>query len=209
MVITVIAPLIFVYGARMTRKNQDKPWKKATIRILITSFVIASIFLFLQTPQAQKYIDEAALINQDMSRNETYGSKRYDLGITDYSPAGMIAAFPASVLASFYRPFIWEALSPALFVNGLESVLLIFFSIRFLLSKKIGERIKRIRQNEFLIYGFVFAVILAYFAGYTSIIFGVLVRFKSPVLPFLVMVLNAHVLPEKESKIINERLNIG
>jgi uncharacterized membrane protein YfcA len=136
-----------------------------------------------------------------MSRNETYGSKRYDLGVTDYSPAGMIAAFPASVIASFFRPFIWEALSPTLIINGLESVVIMYFTFRFLVSSKIRKRITRIRQHEFLIYGFVFAVILAYFAGFTSILFGVLVRFKAPVLPFLIIVLTAHYKTEKELEI--------
>jgi hypothetical protein len=201
MILTVLAPLIFVFGARLSKKNEKKPWKKNIIRLLILGVGVGSVLLFFQTPQAQKYLNEAALINQDMSRNETYGSKRYDLGVTDYSPAGMIAAFPASVIASFFRPFIWEALSPTLIINGLESVVIMYFTFRFLVSSKIRKRITRIRQHEFLIYGFVFAVILAYFAGFTSILFGVLVRFKAPVLPFLIIVLTAHYKTEKELEI--------
>jgi uncharacterized membrane protein YfcA len=135
-----------------------------------------------------------------MTTNKTYGTNRYDLGVTDYSPAGMIAAFPASVLAGFYRPYVWEALSTSLFLNGIESVVLIFYTLRFLLSGNVLKRIKRIRQHEFLIFAFFFAVILAFFAGFTSILFGVLVRFKAPVLPFLVIVLTAHYITEKQVK---------
>lgn len=205
MILTVTAPLIFVIGARLSKKYDKQPWKKFSIRLLILSIGIGSVLLFFQTPQSQKYLDEAALINQDMSRNDSYGSNRYDLGITDYSPAGMIAAFPASVAASFFRPFIWEALSPTLILNGLESIVILYFTFRFLISSKMRKRIKWIRQHEFLIYGFVFAVILGYFAGFTSILFGVLVRFKAPVLPFLIIVFTAHYKKEKEMRIEAEQ----
>jgi hypothetical protein len=205
MILTVLAPLIFVFGARLSKIYEKKPWKKNTIRFLILGVGVGLVLLFFQTPQAQKYLNEAALINQDMTYNESYTSKRYDLGITDYSPAGMIAAFPASVAASFFRPFIWEALSPTLIMNGLESIVIMFFTFRFLVSSKLRKRIARIRQHQFLIYAFVFAVILAYFAGFTSILFGVLVRFKAPVLPFLIIVLTAHYKTEKELEIKAEQ----
>jgi cation transport ATPase len=165
---------------------------------------IAMILVFFQTSVADEFIKEAAIINQDMTQNKTYGPNRYDLGITDYTPLGMAMAFPSSVVAGMYRPFLWESLSVSLILNGIESIVLMYFTFRFFVSGKIRERIKRIRNHEFLIYAFFFALILAYFAGFTSILFGVLVRFKAPVLPFLVMVLTAHYLEEKK----NEQLTI-
>lgn len=112
----------------------------------------------------------------------------------------MVAAAPMSILAGFYRPYIWEALSVSLILNGLESIVLIYFTFRFIVSRKIGQRIKRVRKHEFLIFSFFFAVILAYFAGFTSILFGVLVRFKAPVLPFLVIVLTSYYIEERKHK---------
>jgi hypothetical protein len=154
----------------------------------------------LQSSIADEYIQEAAVINKDMTTNKTYGSNRYDLGITDYSPVGMALAFPNAVIAGIYRPFIWEALNVSLILNGIESLVLFYFTFRFFFNNKIFERIRRIRNHEFLIYAFSFALILAYFAGFTSILFGVLVRFKAPVLPFLVLILTAHFLEERKNK---------
>jgi hypothetical protein len=51
-----------------------------------------------------------------------------------------------------------------------------------------------------LVFAFFFALILAYFAGFTSILFGVLVRFKAPLLPLLVIVLTSYYLEEKTKK---------
>jgi hypothetical protein len=197
MILTVLAPLLFAYSARLGRKFGTKSIGRSLLRILIAGISIGSILLFFQTSIADEYIQEAAIINDDMTNNKNYGTNRYDLGITDYSPVGMALAFPNSVLAGFYRPYIWEALSVSLILNGIESILIIYFTVRFLFSGKVLARIRRIRNHEFLVFAFFFALILAYFAGFTSILFGVLVRFKAPLLPFLVIVLTAHIKEER------------
>jgi hypothetical protein len=204
MLATVLVPLLFAYGARLSKKFEKKKFEKNAMRLFISAIGITAIIIFTQSSIADEFLNEAAVINKDMTTNKTYGTNRYDLGITDYSPIGMIAAFPVSVLAGFYRPYIWEALSVSLILNGIESCVLLYFTFRFFLSRHIFERIKRIRKHEFLIYAFFFALILAYFAGFTSILYGVLVRFKAPVLPFLVIVLTAHYMAERKQKELNE-----
>jgi hypothetical protein len=200
MLLTVLAPLLFAYSARLGRKFGSKSIGRLVLRIAIIGISISSILLFFQTSIADEYIQEAAIINDDMTNNKTYGKNRYDLGITDYSPVGMALAFPNSVIAGVYRPYIWEALSVSLILNGIESVLIIFLTIRFLFSGRVRQRIRRIRNHEFLVFAFFFALILAYFAGFTSILFGVLVRFKAPLLPLLVIVLTSYYLEEKTKK---------
>jgi hypothetical protein len=208
MIITVLVPLLFAYTARLTKKFQNRKFERNFIRFFLISLGISVVIFFFQTPEAEKFLNEAAVISQDMSTNKTYGTNRYNLNITDYSPLGMLSAIPAAVIAGFYRPFIWESLSVSLFLNGIESILLLYFTFRFLVSAKIRQRIQLIRKHEFLIFGFFFAVILAYFAGFTSILFGVLVRFKAPVLPFLVIILTSYYLHEKEQKDLKKKVNL-
>jgi Ca2+/Na+ antiporter len=62
--------------------------------------------------------------------------------------------------------------------------------VRLFFGGRLRKTISLIRSNEFLVFAFFFALILAFFAGFTSILFGVLVRFKAPVLPFLVLLLS-------------------
>lgn len=204
MIVTVFVPLLFAYSARVGKKFGEKSFERGFLKLFMGIAGIAMIIVFFQSSIADEYIQEAAVINQDMTHNKTYGTNRYDLEITDYSPLGMVMAFPSSVIAGMYRPFIWEALSVSLILNGIESIVLMYFTFRFFFSRHVRERIRRIRNHEFLIYAFFFALILAYFAGFTSILFGVLVRFKAPVLPFLVMVLTAHYMEERK----NEQLTI-
>lgn len=195
------APLLFAYGAALSKRFEKRKFEKYSIRIFFTSIIIGAFIVFFTTSLSDDFINEASVINQDMTNNDTYGKNRYSLGEIDYSPIGMVAAAPMSILAGFYRPYIWESLSVSLILNGLESIVLLYFTFRFFVSRKIGQRIKRIRKHEFLIFAFFFAVILAYFAGFTSILFGVLVRFKAPVLPFLVIILTSYFMEEHSAKL--------
>ncbi len=197
MLLCILAPLLYAWSASLAKKYDTRKFEKFFIRLFFTLIIGSGFAAFFGTSLADDFIHEASVINLDMSTNKTYGDNRYSLGDVDYSPIGMVAAAPMSILAGFYRPYIWEALSVSLILNGVESVVLLYFTFRFFVSRKIGQRIKRIRKHEFLIFAFFFAVILAYFAGFTSILFGVLVRFKAPVLPFLVILLTSYYMGEK------------
>lgn len=197
MILCIMAPLLYAWSASLAKKYDTRKFEKFFIRLFFTLIIGSGFAAFFGTSLADDFIHEASVINLDMSTNKTYGSNRYSLGEVDYTPVGMVAAAPMSILAGFYRPYIWEALNVSLFINGLESIVLLYFTFRFFASRKIGQRIKRIRKHEFLIFAFFFAVILAYFAGFTSILFGVLVRFKAPVLPFLVILLTSYYMEER------------
>ncbi len=192
MLLVVLAPMLFAYSARLKRIMPGVNIKKLVLQLSILILTVVGLVIFTQSSVADAYIQEAAVINDDMTNNKNYGSNKYDLGVTDYSPIGMLKAAPASIIAGFYRPFIWESLSISLILNGLESLLLFYLTFKFLFSGTLFKKIKRIRNHEFLIFSFFIAFILAYFAGFTSILFGVLVRFKAPLLPFLIVVLTAH-----------------
>jgi hypothetical protein len=200
MILCLMAPLLYAWSASLVKKFKDRKFEKILTRLFFTLIIISGFAAFFGTSLADSFVNEASVINQDMTSNKTYGTNRYSLGEIDYSPIGMVAAAPMSILAGFYRPYIWEALSFSLLLNGIESIVLLYFTFRFFASRKIGQRIKRIRKHEFLIFAFFFAVILAYFAGFTSILFGVLVRFKAPVLPFLVIILTSHFMGERSDK---------
>jgi hypothetical protein len=47
----------------------------------------------------------------------------------------------------------------------------------------------KIRKNEFLLFSLVFILIIGFMAGFTSILFGVLVRIRAIILPFVYLIL--------------------
>lgn len=188
MITTIVFPLIFTYSARLAKKYREKKFAFYTIRVI--SFVVGFLFFYFQGSSltTSKELEEAAVIQKDFATNETYEGARYDLGITDYSPAGMLSAFPPATLAGFYRPFMWEAFSLTLFLNGLEGTFFLYLTIRFFSTGSL-RKINAIRKHEFYVFAFFFALLLAYMAGLTSGLLGVLVRFKAPLIPFFVLML--------------------
>ena len=148
-------------------------------------------FISTQGEVLQRYIDEASVVQQDFAKNKTYGQNKYDIGITDYTPIGLLRAFPAAVVAGTFRPFIWESLSPTLLVNGIESLVFMYMTFLFFFKGSVARKINTIRRSEFLMFAFYFVLLMAFMAGFTGVLFGVLVRFKAAVLPFLVLLLTA------------------
>jgi hypothetical protein len=185
----IVVPMFMAYGVRLSNKINRGNIIQFLSKLTFFSICIFAFAFFLQSSAAESFINEAKVVNLDLTNNTMYGNKKYSLGDLEFSPIGMVKALPASVLAGIYRPFIWESFNLSLILNGLESLLLLFLTIRFFVAKKLKERIFLIQKTEFLIFSLFFVLIIAYIAGYTSILFGVLVRIRAPLIPFAILLL--------------------
>ena len=107
---------------------------------------------------------------------------------------------PLSIFTGVYRPFPWEALSPGLILNGIECIFLFYFTFLFLIKGR-RKRIARIRDSDILTFALYFVIIFAFMTGFTSVIFGVLVRLRSPLLPFFLLLLTIN---PKEDKTLEQ-----
>jgi hypothetical protein len=159
--------------------------------IILAGFIVVGQSMITQSEKdfvsGNTFVQQAAIIQDDFEKNQTYGDKKYKLDVT-FTPTGLLRAAPLTIITGIYRPFIWEALSPTLLFNGLESLLFIYFTFLFF-RKNLFQKISLVRNHEFLIFCFIFAVLVAFMTGLTSILFGVLVRLRSPLLPFLFILL--------------------
>jgi hypothetical protein len=189
MLIAALGPFFMALGARWSR-NQTSGFSKFFIQFLFTGVIFYFMIAFLGSEKGQEFAKEAEVIQTDLKTNTTYSENRYDLGITDFSPGGMFRAMPISIFTAFYRPFLWEPGSLFIKISALEAFIFLILTIRLLLSGSFISSLREIRNNELLMASLVFALILGFFAGYTSGLFGVLVRFKAPLLPFLYLILN-------------------
>jgi hypothetical protein len=188
MIIAAAGPFFMALGARWSRA-QNSGFSKWVIQLTFISLVLFAMTSFLGSEKGQEFAAEAEVIQKDLKTNNTYGDNKYDLGITDFSTGGMFRAMPISIYTAFYRPYIWEAGSLFIQISALEALFFLLITFRFLFVRNPFSTLKDIRNNELLMASLVFALILGFFAGYTSGLFGVLVRFKAPLLPFLFMVL--------------------
>lgn len=182
------APLLAAFGARLTNKYSTNALAKFSFRLLFIGVGAFGFLTIFSSSFVVELAQEASVIQDDFKNNEAYSGKKYDIGAVDGSPTGMIRAFPISVFYGIYKPFIYEALSPTLILNGLESSILVFMTLNFLFVGNVFKKIARVSSNEFLVFAFVFVILIGFMAGYTSVLYGVLVRIRAPLLPFLFLI---------------------
>jgi hypothetical protein len=111
----------------------------------------------------------------------------YDLGITDYSPAGLIKVFPRAVNVTLFRPYLWEARKPIMVMAAVESLFFLFFSVFTILKVGFFKSISIAKNNPIIPAFLIFSVGLAFAVGVTAANFGTLVRYKIPIMPFYLL----------------------
>ena len=182
------APLLAAFGTRITNKYSSNLFAKLSFRIVFLGIGAFGFLTVFSSSVVADLSQEALIIQNDFKSNETYTGKKYDIGEVDGTPAGMIRAFPISVFYGIYKPFIYESFSPTLILNGIESLVLVLMTLNFIFVGNVFKKIARVRSNEFLVFAFVFVILIGFMAGYTSVLYGVLVRIRAPLLPFLFLI---------------------
>jgi len=196
MLVAIAIPLVFSFGFgylnRLQSRLMTSSFKVLTIiaAIIVVSYV--TINDVIPMGLGDEYIEELAVTQQDFSENTTYGGPRYDLGINEFTPGVMVTAAPLAIFTGLYRPLIWEAQGPLLLMSGIENFLLLLLTLGFLFRRgNLKEHLRFVTENEFLVFALIFAVLFAFFIGFSAGLFNVLVRFKAPLLAFLILVLLA------------------
>jgi len=182
------APLLAAFGTRLTNNYSSNLFAKFFFRLVFLTVGSFGFVTAFSSSVVEELAQEASVVQNDFKNNATYTGKKYDIGIVDGTPAGMIRLFPISVFYGVYKPFIYEALSPTLLFNGIESLILVVMTLNFFFVGNVFKKIKRVSSNEFLIFAFVFTLLIGFMAGYTSVLYGVLVRIRAPLLPFLFLI---------------------
>ncbi len=193
MLMAISAPLFLSFGTRLTRRFESNWAIKTLLRSVYVTIGLVSLYFFMSSPYILTLINEATIIKDDFTTNDIYTGKKYDIGIVDFSLFGLVKSFPVVVFYGFYRPFITESLTPTLFLNGIESLIFMFLTLKFFISKNIVKKLKMISKNELLLFALLFAILLSFIAAFTSVIFGVLVRIRSILLPFLILILTINI----------------
>lgn len=176
--------------------NKDKPF---IIRFLsrVAGIAVALTFIFLYFSgsssfgefSAESVVDTAETIQKDMMNNQGYSGKRYDLGIDEFTTTNLIKVIPAAIGTCAFRPFIWETDTAFMFISGLENLILLFLFVRMIIQIKNNKIHFQIFKNEFLFYSIIFILVLGFFVGLTSGLFGTLVRLKGPIMPFFTIII--------------------
>jgi hypothetical protein len=130
----------------------------------------------------------------------------FSLGVTyDGSLASLVKMIPAAVIATFFRPFLWESKKLSTLLSSAESLALMLLTLYVFLKAGPLKFFSILFTDVMIFFCFFYSVVFAIFVGATTLNFGTLVRYKIPCLPFYIIAvfLIMDAIPKKK----NERDN--
>lgn len=132
-------------------------------------------------------LKKAEITQKDFQTNAIYTGKRYDIGNIDFTLVGLLKSAPAAIATTLFKPNIWEASNPLMLLNGLENLLFFVLFIQFVLQFRQRKKLP-LTSSNLLVFSLVFVLLMAFFIGITSGLYGVLVRMKTGMLVFLLLI---------------------
>ncbi len=137
----------------------------------------------------ENILTKAQVTQQDLIRQEAYGANFFDIGDFDTSFGSIVQKTPQAIIAGLFRPFIWHANNPVMVISGLENLILLVLTLFvFIRVGPIGF-FNIIKEEPFLIFALLFALIFAFSVGLTTANYGALVRYKIPGIPLFISTL--------------------
>ncbi len=129
-------------------------------------------------------IYRAQITQQDLIREESYGSNYFDIGRYEPTIPGILSKFPIATISGIFRPFLWEARNPFILLAALESAFLFSLLVCVIYKNGIKLFIQKIMADPVLIFSLTFVILFSFGVGLSTANFGALVRYKIPMLPF-------------------------
>ena len=189
----------FIWYLHRYFQHEGNTFKK--IAIMGSIFVV--VLGYLLTGNFTKSIIETGAEN--MAENMMETQKLYmrytpdDGALLDYGEitptlAGVLAVIPKALVASLFRPFLWEAKKATSLIAALEGTALFLLTCYVFLRRGPVKPIKIILTESTVFFCFLFSIVFAIAIGLNCFNFGTLVRYKIPCLPFylvsMILILN-------------------
>ena len=135
----------------------------------------------------------------------------FSLGVEfDGTVSSLVKLAPAAIVATFYRPFIWESRKLSTLLSSFESLALMLLTL--MVMRKGGLRkFFGAWRDPAVMYCICFALFFAIFVGATTPNFGTLCRYKIPCMPFYVLaifLIQDLIVKKKENPLEAKQVNL-
>src|SRR6185436_9288096 len=94
-----------------------------------------------------------------------------------------------SIVATFFRPFVWEINTPIALFSAIESAIVFILTLNFFFKRGVGKYFRLAFSDPRLLMCFVFSIVFAVAVGASTSNFGALSRYKIPCMPFYFILL--------------------
>lgn len=194
--------------------------KNTIIRTLSFPIIIIGIFIMIlfilsnfgdmfgKYSSIEGMVKQAQVVREDLTREEQYGSNYYELGDFENSITGILSVSHKAVIAGLYRPFIWEAKTPIVFLSAFENTILLLLTLYLIFKVGVFRFFRLIFSEPILMFSILYTVFFLFGVGLATANFGALVRYKIPAIPFYVAALFIISEIHKNKKLAKEKAEI-
>ncbi|HEX8041797.1 MAG TPA: hypothetical protein VF490_21775, partial [Chryseosolibacter sp.] len=109
----------------------------------------------------------------------------YTLGELDGSWQSMVRLAPQAINVSLFRPYLWEAINPLMFLSAIEGLVLLMITLY--LVWRVRWKVFSALQKPDVLFCLVFAFVFAFAVGVSTFNFGTLSRYKIPMIPYFLI----------------------
>ena len=163
----------------------------AILLIFMVGAVAGSVSVMATIQEAlagytQKSITQSIKSYQTNYQNQSnLVDSNFSLGVEfDGSILSLAKIAPAAIVATLFRPFIWESKKVSTLLSSLESLSLMLFTLYVFIRVRPFRFFRSIFKDPMVTYCFFYSLVFALFVGATTLNFGTLVRYKIPAMPF-------------------------
>jgi len=180
----------------LNKRIRDRGLRMAATFAFSLAAIIASLF-FMQRIASSEIASQYAIQNivdalesqqGTYSHAEDIGSY-FTVGQVDNSFGGLLLLFPAGIVASLFRPFLWEVSSPIMLLTALESLAFLWLTIQCFRYTRFKRFRNILKDNPVLVFCLIYSLLFAGLVGMTTLNFGTLARYKIPALPLYLIFL--------------------
>lgn len=194
----ILVSYIPIFSLFIVLKNISFVNSKLLRIFLVPVLLVLSVLGFIQiSKNMETELDKYAISELADNMNKiqsSYGAvtqgneSQFSLGVEfDGSPASLLKMAPVAIIATLFRPFVWEVRKVSQLLSAFESLAILMLTIFTLWKVGIRFFVRNIIKDPAIMYCFLFALLFALFVGATTPNFGTLVRYKIPAMPFYVL----------------------
>jgi hypothetical protein len=199
----------FGYVNRVENKLAKVLASSAVSAIVIILIIFLSNNLDLLVGEdSERYKKDALLefTSQQVGRYERQGGSAVNISEMEFdgSLTGFIRLFPKGIFTAYYRPLPWEINNLAMLFSGIECLAFLIITLYVLYLTRIVGIIKVLVKEIFALQCFVYSMFFGGFVGMTTFNLGTIARYKTPALPFFIMLLFIIINKYKKPKTVIE-----
>ena len=157
----------------------------------------------------QKSITQSIKGYQTNYQNQSNSvDSNFSLGVEfDGSIISLAKIAPAAIVATLFRPFIWESKKLSTLLSSLESLSLMLFTLYVIIKVRPLRFLRTVFKDPMVTYCLFYSLIFALFVGATTLNFGTLVRYKIPAMPFYLIAIFIILDLNRKKKIPEEEIS--